>query len=171
MSTSNSETNGSGKTLAEALANESKARFAEMRRKQAERDATIPENRKRGEAALRRLMPIAQGHSGQCRFVARFLLGLYNGTRFPFDLTDMRCVDGEILDDFLDVLRMDFNLVQEVHMYFQDGNAIFEELARDYGVVDRTKVRDVVKASSLPDGVHYADLRSTRHEYLEGGNI
>jgi hypothetical protein len=161
----------SGKNVTEAHAAAAAARFAEMRAKLAAREARIPADRERGEAALRRLMPIAQGHSGQCRFVARFLLGLYNGTRFPFDLTDMRCVDGEIFDDFLDVLRMDFTPLQEVHMYFQSGGAVFEQLAKDYGVVDRQKVREVVKQSALPDGIHYADLRSTRHEYLEAGSI
>jgi hypothetical protein len=38
---------------------------------------------------------------------AKFLLGLYNGNRFPFDLTDLRCLDGELYAAAMKVLHMD----------------------------------------------------------------
>lgn len=38
--------------------------------------------------ALRRLWEIANGHSGQCRVVARFLLGLYNGEEYEWRMDD-----------------------------------------------------------------------------------
>ena len=44
-----------------------------------------------GTAALARLICIGKGDSGQTRHVRRFLIGLYNGSTFPFDLTDLRC--------------------------------------------------------------------------------
>ena len=40
--------------------------------------------------ALKRLVDVAQGSSGQPPRVARFLLGLYNGYSYPFDLTELR---------------------------------------------------------------------------------
>lgn len=92
-----------------------------------------------GVAALQRLLRIAQGNSGQCKHVAGFLLGLYNGTRFKFDLTDFRCLDREIFMDCLKVLAMDFTPKREVHQYFKDGGQIWEQLAKDWGIRDYTK--------------------------------
>ena len=96
--------------------------------------------RKEGEEALRRLLPIAQGNSGQCRYVAAFLLGLYNGRRFLFDLTDLRCLDLKIFNDCMAVLRMDFQPRQEVHTFFDQGNdeghKIFEGLAKRWNFKD-----------------------------------
>lgn len=93
----------------------------------------IKDDRIAGADALRRLLPIAQGNSGQCKSVARILLGLYNGVRFPLDLTFLRCLDYKILDDVLAVLRMDANALQEVHLYFTNGGQVFEQLAKDWG--------------------------------------
>lgn len=93
-----------------------------------------------GEAALRRLLPIAQGDSGQCRHVAAFLLGLYNGRRFPFDLVSLRGLDLPIFNDCMAVLLMDHCPELEVHMYFEQGNdeahTIFEGLAKRWGIKD-----------------------------------
>jgi hypothetical protein len=92
-----------------------------------------------GVAALARLLNIARGHAGQGRHVAAFLLGLYNGNRFKFDLTDFRCLDREIFEDCLEVLKLDNCPVQEVHLYFKDGGRIWEQLATDWGIRDYTK--------------------------------
>jgi hypothetical protein len=89
----------------------------------------LPKIRREGEESLRRLLPIAQSGTGQSGVVARFLLGLYNGPEYPFDLTDLRRLDQEILDDCLTVLRMDHRLVKEVHEYFDNGSEIFKTLA------------------------------------------
>lgn len=79
-----------------------------------------------GEPALRRLFELAQGDSGQCVRVARFLAGLYNGARFPFDLTTLRGLDTAVFEDVMLALRMDATAcVKEVHRYFGDG--IFEK--------------------------------------------
>lgn len=93
----------------------------------------IQQDHELGEAALRRLLPIAQGCTGQSERVARILLGLYNGHRFPLDLTNLRCLDYPILEDVLAVLRMDANARQEVHCYFERGGRVFEKLAEDWG--------------------------------------
>jgi hypothetical protein len=92
-----------------------------------------------GVDALVRLLAIARGHSGQCRYVAGFLLGLYNGNRFKFDLTDFRCLDREIFEDCLEVLKLDNCPRCEVHKYFKDGGRIWEALASDWGIRDYTK--------------------------------
>ena len=94
-----------------------------------------------GVQALVRLLAIARGHSGQCRIVAEFLLSLYNGNRFKFDLTDFRCLDREIFDDCLAVLKLDYHPAREVHAYFKDGGKIWEKLANDWRICDYTKPR------------------------------
>ena len=49
------------------------------------------------QAALERLIRIAQGDSGQCRIVANFLLAWWNAPEYGgFDLTDLWAVDAAI---------------------------------------------------------------------------
>lgn len=103
--------------------------LAAFHAQQREFEAALPKVRADGEAALRRLLPVAQGDTGQSGVVARFLLGLYNGRRFPFDLTELRRLDAGLLDDCLAVLKMDATPLKEVHEYFPDGGRIFEALA------------------------------------------
>lgn len=114
-----------------------KAMMADYRRQRDVIQQQIKQDRINGEAALRRLLPIAQGHSGQCECVARLLLGCYNGLRFPMDLADLRSLDYAIMDDCLAVLRMDANCYQEVHRYFENGGAVFEKLAADWRFEDK----------------------------------
>lgn len=91
-----------------------------------------------GLDSLQRLYKLAQGNSGQCQHVAAFLLGLYNGQRFRFDLTDFRCVDASIFEDMLRVLRMDNQARAEVHTYFPQGGQRFEEIANDWNLHSQT---------------------------------
>lgn len=107
--------------------------LADFRRDSMVIHGNIKRDREAGEAALRRLLPIALRDSGQSRRVAAVLLGCYNGRRFPLDLTSLRSLDYAILDDVLAVLRMDANALQEVHCYFDKGGQIFEKLADDWG--------------------------------------
>jgi len=93
------------------------------------------EDRASGEPSLRHLFKVAQGDSGQCRYIAQFLLGLYNGMRFPFDLTTLRGLDDDLFEHCMKVLRMDArDTKQEVHQYFENGGARFEKLAHDWGL-------------------------------------
>lgn len=84
-------------------------------------------DREQGIASLQALVKVAQGRSGQCRYIARFLAGLYNGPRFPFDLTDLRPIDDALLEHALAVLRMDHRPEKEVHRYFVEGSKLWEE--------------------------------------------
>lgn len=109
------------------------AAFAIQRAEREARQALRPTIEAEGLAALRRLFPIAQSDTGQSRRVAAFLLGLYNGDRFKFDLTDLRGLDYALHDDCLSVLRMDHSPAKEVHLYFERGGELFERLAEDWG--------------------------------------
>jgi hypothetical protein len=56
------------------------------------------------QAALERLIRIAQGDSGQCRVAANFLLAWWNAAEYGgFDLTDLWAVDASIAEDMLAV--------------------------------------------------------------------
>jgi hypothetical protein len=101
----------------------------------------MPEQDNRGRMAqmeaLRRLWEIANGHSGQCRTVAGFLLGLYNGGEYPFDLTDFRTLDREIFIDCLAVLALDYHPEQEIHVRLGVSGDRFAQLARTWGIRGR----------------------------------
>lgn len=159
-----------GKNLSDADAAAVVARFAQRDQEEKEYRAKLPEIRARGEAALRRLLPIAQNSSGQCRYVAAFLLGLYNGSRFPFDLTNLRAVDRAIFDDCIAVLQMDAQLLKEVHLYFDDGGAVFERLAEQWVIVDREKLHRVIKEARFPDDPFYNDVRQIQSDYIDNGD-
>jgi hypothetical protein len=113
--------------------------FNRMYAERARREAQRPAIEQAGREALERLYQVAQRDTGQSRRVASFLLGLYNGARFPFDLTDLRGLDFELFDDCMAVLRMDYQPRQEVHNYLPQGGQKFEQLAKDWRLVDRLK--------------------------------
>lgn len=122
------------------MSNENIDSFANMQRQLADFNAAQPRVRTQGEAALGRLLPIAQRGTGQSKIVANFLLSLYNGYRFKFDLTDFRALDIAIFEDCMLVLRMDFCPLQEVHNYFENGGKVFEQMAAYYGITGYEKL-------------------------------
>lgn len=70
-----------------------------------------------GLNALRRLVEIAKGNTGQCQYVANFLLAWWNAKSCgAFDFTDLWAVDGEIADDMVTVFR----LIADRHVYPTD---------------------------------------------------
>ena len=101
-------------------------------------------------AALDRLWQTAQGCHGGAKVCAALLLGLYNGQRFRFDLTDLRLLDDRHLNDCLVVLRMDAHPRAEVHDLLNrlhgvsDMGARFEHLAYNW------RLKGAVKKSALP---------------------
>lgn len=97
-----------------------------------------------GFEALQRLYEFSLRPTGQSRNVASFLLGLYNGQRFPFDLTDLRGLNGDMFEDCMAVLRMDgLPTTREVQSYFDNGRGKFEDLAERWAMVDMLACRVV----------------------------
>lgn len=95
-----------------------------------------------GFEALQRLYVTACRDTGQARKIAAFLLGLYNGDRFPFDLTDLRGLDDGLFEDCMTVLLMDARLTRrEVHNYFDRGGQKFEALVANWNMVDHRLMR------------------------------
>jgi hypothetical protein len=118
------------------LADQMRTKMMLRREELAARDGMRPQIQADGIEALKRLLPIARGDTGQSGVIARFLLNLYNGNRFPFDMTDFRRLDYELFDDCVAVLKMDFQPRQEVHAYFTNGSAIWEQMAKDWNIKD-----------------------------------
>ncbi|WP_296231498.1 DUF7673 family protein [uncultured Pseudomonas sp.] len=81
-----------------------------------------------GVQALNRLVPVALNFTSEGRAVGRFLLGLYNGEDFPFDLTELRGLDLALFEDCLAVLMMDYSPEVEVHERLEHGSAIWQRL-------------------------------------------
>lgn len=128
-------------TRAEAL-----DRIAQFHLEMEEQAALRPAIQVAGVAALKRLLAIAFGNTGQGRVLARFLLGCYNGARFPFDLTDFRVLDHDLFQDCMAVLAMDSTPEQEIHCYVPAGGQMFEDLARVWQFPDQQELMSELKA-------------------------
>lgn len=87
-----------------------------------------------GIPALIRLVKVADRDTGQAATVRQFLLGLYNGYRFPFNLVKLRGLDKALFDDCIDVLILDARVTaKEVHLYIDNGEKLFSRWAKMAG--------------------------------------
>lgn len=85
-----------------------------------------------GLPALKRLYQVAHNDTGQAVRVRLFLLGLYNGDSFPFNLTNLRGLDADLKLDCFKVLALDsFATQKEIHQYFDEMPKTFKEWAID----------------------------------------
>jgi len=97
--------------------------------------------------ALMRVYETAQRDHGGSGVCARFLLSLYNGFRFKFDLTDLRRLDQGLFEACLQVLCLDRLHHLEVHAQIavlqgkptQVLNLEFERWAHTWKVPGRCK--------------------------------
>lgn len=86
--------------------------------------------RDEGLPALKRLFEIAHNDTGQAVKVRLFLLGLFNGESFPFDLTMLRGLDVDLKLDCFRVLALDcFATQKEVHQYYDEMPKTFKAWA------------------------------------------
>jgi len=89
-----------------------------------------------GVESLHRLLKRVEAnwHTGQSRRIVAFLAGLYNGSDYPFDLTELRGVDRDIAADCLNLLALDTRGIKEVHRYIENGDAKWAAMIEDYGL-------------------------------------
>lgn len=105
--------------------------MASFFRQVAELDAERETVTAAGLPALTRLRAVADRDTGQAGTVRAFLLGLYNGHRFPFNLTRLRGLDKALFDDCLAVLALDARVTaQEIHRYLDDRDDCFQRWAQ-----------------------------------------
>jgi hypothetical protein len=109
--------------------------------------------------ALIKLWNLTQMHSGTsgARIASGVLLGLYNGDRFPFDLTELRGLDRDYLDAAIDVIRCDAARTQmEVHEWLnrltgrRDFGERFEHLAHEWKCFRRGRCKKDLLAPVSP---------------------
>ncbi|MGH8217215.1 MAG: DUF7673 family protein [Steroidobacteraceae bacterium] len=72
--------------------------------------------------------------TGQAGRLVRFLAGVYNGSDYPFDLTDLRALDTELADACLDYLNYDRLAKREVHHHLAGGDRALHQWIEDYGI-------------------------------------
>lgn len=97
-------------------------------------------------------MAVRHNDTGGGSTLAKLLLGLYNGRRFPFDLTDLRRLDPGNFSAAMQVISMDVTHFRaEVHVVIAEiwnategeiGN-VFENWAYDYGLPGRGLKRNL----------------------------
>ena len=127
--------------------------------------------------ALTQLWNLTQQHKGTsgARAAAGVLLGLYNGERFPFDLTDLRVLDAKNLAATMEVIGADAAHCQmEVHRHLdkltgrKDFGERFEHLAHEYS---RFKRGRCMAADLKPLDPAVAILGTQLDAFLQGMEV
>lgn len=72
--------------------------------------------------------------TGQAGRLVRFLLGVYNGYDYPFDLTDLRALDTRLSNACLDYLNFDRLGIKEVHQFLSGGDTELHEWRAARGI-------------------------------------
>ncbi len=74
--------------------------------------------------------------TGQAGRLVRFLAAVYNGSDFPFDLTDLRALDTKLANACLDYLNYDRLGKREVHHHLSGGDRELHQWFRRFGLVE-----------------------------------
>lgn len=99
-----------------------------------------------GIQALNRLIPVALSRTVPGDAVGHFLLALYDGATFRFDLKRLHQLGGQEFEDCLHVLEMDYMPEVEVHQRVEEGETVWQELME----VWRTQPIEYVGRSAVP---------------------
>ena len=86
--------------------------------------------------------------TGQVERLIRFLAGLYNGSDFPFDLTELRALDTKLANACLDYLNYDRLAKHEVHRHLSGGERELHAWMRTAGVGvenEHDQAREIVR--------------------------
>ncbi|SFP27732.1 hypothetical protein [Pseudomonas sp. NFPP28] len=81
-----------------------------------------------GTQALNRLIPIALSRTPAGNTVGHFLLGLYDGATFRFNLKHLHGLALSEFEDCIRVLEMDYMPEVEVHQRIDQGESVWKEL-------------------------------------------
>jgi hypothetical protein len=97
-------------------------------------DETSEVLRTLGKKSLQHLIAVAQGFSGQCRHIARFLVGCYDGCRYPFDPTRFRCIDHDLFLECIAVIRLLYETRHGIDKNILEGVSVFNRLIQDWSI-------------------------------------
>lgn len=101
----------------------------------ASRNARISDARRRGIAALERLIVVAKDDTGQSEVCGKFLLSIYNSSAYSFDMSDFRRLQDDLWDDCISVLAMDHRPFKEVDQLVDDGTKVWDLLKRKWATL------------------------------------
>lgn len=144
------------------------AALADLAARLGDLDARQERAQAEGVPALRRLVAVAQRDTGQSRVVGRFLLGLWNGSAYGFDLTELRGLDTALHDDCLAVLRLDHTPAREVHQYIEDGDRLWQELRERYIAQAQASLAQKPAAAEEPETERLDWVLLHRPEFEDG---
>ena len=88
-----------------------------------------------GTRALNRLIPTALSYTAQGQAIGRFLLGIYDGAEYRFELPQLYRLELRRFEDCLRVLNMDYTPEVEVHERVEGGGDIWRQLISQWGTL------------------------------------
>lgn len=84
---------------------------------------------------------VREHHANSTRFIASVLCSLYNGDRVKVDLSGIGLIDMVWKEHVLNVIRLHYEGMRELHTYIADGGRIFEEIITQYRLEKRRRRR------------------------------
>lgn len=79
-----------------------------------------------GPDALKRLVEVAEGYSGQSHHCRRILLAVYNGPKWPLELTRLRCLDRDLQRAAITIIEWSAYSSHELHEYLENGASLMK---------------------------------------------
>ena len=89
--------------------------------------------------SLETVMKMALDGCGASRVCRDFLLSLYNGYAFPFNMNDLRNLGHSLYADIITIMEMDCrpNFPKEIHRWLKNGEHYFDILKERRAECDR----------------------------------
>jgi hypothetical protein len=89
--------------------------------------------------ALTKVLRMALDDCGGSRVCRDFLLSLYNGHAYPFDMNGLRSLDGGLYAACITIMNVDCRPQPpvEIHEWFANGNKIFDKLKASRDLADK----------------------------------
>lgn len=117
----------------------------------AQRAAKIVQDK--GLRALDRLLVLlatAERTDQQAKVVARFIAGVSDGVRYPFDLTEFRLLTPALVEDCLAVVRLDLVSWQGAVDYIEGGRRVIDGIIERWGIALEQYLNAQVRLDILP---------------------
>lgn len=108
--------------------------YNDLLKQQAQWDKRATLSQAKAAQAFARLLDLAETNTGQAARVRSFVAASFNGSRFAFDLFDLRALDVEISDDILacmDALRW---AKADLYKLVPDGLARVQEILASWKI-------------------------------------
>lgn len=81
-------------------------------------------------------------HTGQSRRLVKFVAGCYNGTDYPFNLTELRGLDTRLASACIEYLDYDRLAIREIHYYLPNGDRTLHQWLKDYDIRAASDLRE-----------------------------